>query len=67
MNGPEKLHLAGDIIETIERDGRRLAKIRLRECTIEVDAHLLMESHLGDNITIDADIQIRAVKPAAAL
>jgi hypothetical protein len=46
MNGPEKLHLAGDIIETIERDGRRLAKIRLRECTIEVDAHLLIRHAL---------------------
>jgi hypothetical protein len=67
MNGSEKLHLAGVIVETIERDGRRLAKIRLKQCTIEVDAEVLMESHLGDTITIEADILVRTVKPAPGL
>jgi hypothetical protein len=67
MKAAEKLRLAGDIIETIERDGRRVAKVRLQQCTIEVDAEVLKESHLGDTITIEADILVRAVNTASSL
>lgn len=64
MNTNQEIRLAGEIIETIERDGRHLVKIQLKRCTIEVDATALKESHLGDSVLIDADIAIRIVRSA---
>jgi hypothetical protein len=64
MDTDQRIRLAGDIIETIERDGRHLVKIQLKQCTIEVDATALKESHLGDSVLVDADIFIRTVRSA---
>jgi hypothetical protein len=63
MDTNQKIQLGGEIVETIERDGRHLIKIQLRRCAIEVDATALKESHLGDSVLIDADITIRTVRP----
>jgi len=63
----QKLHLAGEIVETIQREGRQLIKVQLKQCTIEVDAGTLRETHLGDSITIDADMIVLTVRPTPQL
>jgi hypothetical protein len=59
----QKLHLAGEIIETIQREGRQIIKVQLKQCTIEIDGGTLRETHLGDSITIDADTIVMTVRP----
>jgi hypothetical protein len=59
------LRMTGEVIETVEGEGRQIAKIALKQCTIELEFTGMGDFHLGDSLTIDAEIKVLAVRPLA--
>ena len=54
--------LAGEIIETYEKEGRRIAKVALKSCHIDISMDSFPDLHLGDTVTLEADISVKKVK-----
>ena len=59
------LRLTGEVIETVDREGRQIAKIALKQCTVELEVTGMWDFHLGDSLTIDAEIKVLSVHPLA--
>ena len=58
-----KLYLVGEVVETCQRDGKRVAKIALKSCCIELEPTNRLEIHLGDHVLLDAGISFSQITP----
>jgi hypothetical protein len=58
-----KLYLVGEVVETCQRDGKRVAKIALKSCCIELEPTSRLEMHLGDHVVLDAGISFSQITP----
>ena len=56
-----RLVLAGEIVETYEKEGKRIAKVALKSCHIDIPLDVLPDLHLGDTVALEADITIKKV------
>jgi hypothetical protein len=56
------LEFSGEVIETFERDGKRIAKVSLKSCHIDVPIDLIPDVHLGDTLVLEADVTVQQVK-----
>lgn len=65
MSRERTLRMTGEVIETVDLDGRQIAKIALKQCTIELEVTGTGDFHLGDSLTIDAEIKVLSVQPLA--
>ncbi len=62
-NGAQPLSLEGEVVEILERGGRRVAKVMLKPRTVlDVAAATIREVHLGDRVVISGAITIERVK-----
>ncbi len=52
------IHLRGEVIETLEENGRCIVKVALKSCYIEFAHSTLPKARLGDTIDIDTDLSI---------
>ncbi len=60
----QALSLQGEVVEILERQGQRLARISvLPQNIIDVTGESIREAHLGDRVLIDAQVTIECVKP----
>ncbi len=57
----KKISLAGEVIQTINRDNRRYIKITKATCCVELDTDTLPDIHLGDTIVIDGCIEFKTI------
>jgi predicted phosphatase len=58
------LSLKGEVVEILEKEGERLARISVFSWNIiDVAGESIREAHLGDRVSIDAHVTIRCVKP----
>jgi hypothetical protein len=55
------------IVEIYDRDGKSYARVSLSPCCIEVLADPALEFHLGEKVTVDAQIKTTAIRPASTL
>lgn len=61
---PLTVILHGGVVEILERDGRRLARIVVDpQPILDVAAAGLDEARLGDRVVIDASVTIQSVTP----
>ncbi len=58
-----KVTLTGEVVEVLEKEGEPLAKIMFKTCHIYVPMDAILDAHLGDTVTIEADIAVRKVEP----
>jgi hypothetical protein len=63
----EEVTLSGKIVEIYDRDGQSHARVSLNACCIEVVADPATELHLGEKVTVDAQIRTSAVRHASTL
>jgi len=54
----------GEVIEVVERGETKMMKLNLWPCTIDLPMSVSNEPHLGDPITVEADVMITGVEPA---
>ncbi len=59
----QMLSLQGEVVEILEKQGQRLARISvLSQNIIDVSGESIREAHLGDRVLIDAQVTIECVK-----
>ena len=56
------IEFSGEVIETFERDGKRIAKVSLKSCHIDVPIDSIPDVHLGDTLVLEADVTVQKVK-----
>ena len=56
-----RLILAGEIIEMFEKEGKIIAKVALKSCHVDIPLDVLPDLHLGDTVTLEADIAVKKV------
>ncbi len=54
--------LRGKVIETYEKEGQCFAKVEVNSCSINVEMEGIEEAHLGDSVSIEADISFKRTK-----
>jgi hypothetical protein len=64
---PQKVSLAGEVIETFEKEGKFIAKILLKSFQLEVpldvlDAPHLDSAHLGDAVLLETSILVEKIE-----
>lgn len=59
----DRLRLSGEVIETYATEGRAVAKILLKTCSIEIPLMRQADIHLGDCVEIDVEIRVNSVVP----
>jgi len=61
---PQALSLRGEVVEILDRDGQRRAKVAVAAGTI-LDLALapLLDVHLGDHLLIDVSLRIERLAP----
>ena len=57
-----RLTLPGEVIETFEKGGRRIAKVALKSCHVDVSIDAIPDVHLGDMVLLEADIAVQKIK-----
>ena len=61
---PGALTFRGEVVGIFEKQGLRLAKIKVETCSVlDIAAECFEEAHLGDGVVIDARITIDDIKP----
>jgi hypothetical protein len=61
---PQTLSLQGEVVEILEKQGQRLARISvLSRNIIDVTGESIRDAHLGDRVLIDAQVTIECIKP----
>jgi hypothetical protein len=63
----EAVTLSGKVVEIYDRDGLSHARVSLNPCCIEVVADPATELHLGEKVTVDAQIKTTAIRQASTL
>lgn len=61
------VHLLGEIVEVIEREGQRMFRIQLKRCHVDVPAGGFPDAHLGDPVAIEARVTIHQTSPGDPL
>jgi hypothetical protein len=61
---PQKISLDGEIVETLEKEGTRFAKIYLHPACINVLIEMNDQVHLGDHVLIDINSMSIQLGPA---
>lgn len=65
---PQPLRLEGEVVEILEEEGRRLARVRIEpRLMLDLAASGIRELHLGDRLLIDGSLVINAVVPAPGI
>lgn len=65
---PQPLRLEGEVVEILEEEGRRLARVRIEpRSVLDLAASGIRELHLGDRLMIDGSLVINAVVPAPGI
>jgi len=59
----QQVSLRGELVETYEGHGNRVARIYLSQVQIDMPMQLLPEAHLGDQVILDATITVNSVSP----
>jgi hypothetical protein len=59
----QKLYLLGEVVETFERKGQKLAKVSLKSWSLEMAIEPTEELHLGDSIAIEVCVTGKRVMP----
>jgi hypothetical protein len=54
--------IVGEVVETYQKDGEQFAKIVLRNCHIELPLTMLDDAHLGDKISLQADVVVSGAR-----
>ncbi len=57
-----KALLKGKVIETYEEEGRSFVRVHINSCSINVEVVGIEETHLGDDVVIEADISFKRSK-----
>jgi hypothetical protein len=57
------LRVSGEVAEIFEKDGRNVARIVLKSGFINVSSEDLTEAHLGDQVLLDLEINVRRAQP----
>ena len=60
----QHLCLRGELVETYEGHGNRVARIYLTQFQLDMPMQLLPEAHLGDQVILDATITVNSVSPS---
>jgi hypothetical protein len=61
----QPLRLEGEVVEILEGEGRRLARVRIEpRLMLDLAASGIRELHLGDRLMIDGSLEISAVVQA---
>jgi hypothetical protein len=63
---PRTVQLIGEVVEILEKDGRTHAQVALKSGYVEVCTDALGETHLGDQILVEAGVSIRGIQPVGA-
>lgn len=64
----QPLRLEGEVVEILEQEGRRLARVRIEpRSVLDLAASGIRELHLGDRLMIDASLVINAVVQAPGI
>ena len=58
VDGCQTIHLCGEVVETMESNGRCVVKVALKSCCLELTADALASVRLGDTIIIDTGIAL---------
>ncbi len=60
------LHLEVEVVEILERHGRRLARVRVEPgCVLDLGVSGIRDLHLGDHLVIDGSLVVDSVAHAA--
>ncbi len=60
----KSLSLQGEVVEILEKQGQRLARISVLSWNIiDVVGDNIREAHLGDRVLIDAQVTIKGIRP----
>ena len=59
----QRLSLLGEVVETFERKGQKLAKVSLKSWFVEMAIEPTEELHLGDSIAVEVCVTGRKVVP----
>ena len=59
----QQLVFQGEVIEIVERGGKKMMKVNLLPCTIDLPLSMPDEPHLGDPLHVDATVMITGVEP----
>ena len=63
MNHVEnRVALAGEVVEVLEKEGKQFGKILFKTCHIYVPMDAICDAHLGDTVAIEADITVHKVE-----
>jgi hypothetical protein len=57
-----RLTFSGEVVETFEREGKRIAKVSLKSCHIDVPIDAIPDVHLGDTLFLEADVAVQHVE-----
>jgi len=64
----QPLRLEGEVVEILEQEGRRLARVKIEpRSVLDLAASGIRELHLGDRLMIDGSLVIDAVVPAPGI
>jgi hypothetical protein len=64
----QPLRLEGEVVEILEQQGRRLARVRIEpRSVLDLAASGIRELHLGDRLMIDGSLVINAVVQAPGI
>jgi hypothetical protein len=61
-NKQHNVLLRGKVIETYEKGAMSFAKISVDSCIINMEMEGIEEAHLGDKVSIEADISFKRTK-----
>ena len=60
----QQLVFQGEVIEIVESGGKKMMKVNLLPCTIDLPMNMSDEPHLGDPLHIEATVMITGFEPA---
>ena len=60
---PIRLHLTGDVVEILSIQGKQVAKVLLKSCSLQIPTERHPDLHLGDCVEIVAETRVKNVGP----
>ena len=62
LKGNQQVLFQGNVIEIVEQQGKKMIKVNLLPCSIDIPLRTDDEPHLGDMISFEATITVRNVE-----
>ena len=60
--GKNRISFTGEVVETCQREGKTLATVALKSICVEIDAEAHQDVHLGDQVIIEAHLDVQSVQ-----